>query len=140
MHLLELQDEIKNLIKKHEIKVARTKFKSSAGRAHIEQRTIKIPRITDLYTAAVVIHEIAHIILSHPDPIVDYICEYETEKLTIRFLRQFNIHKDYKAEFNKYVDDAKLNVRTCIERYVKQCEKWEVEPKIRKKISKWANS
>jgi hypothetical protein len=140
MHLLELQEEIKALIKKHEIKVARTKFKSSAGRAIIEQRTIKIPRITDLYTAAVVIHEISHIILSHADSVTEYVCEYETEKLTIKFLRQFNIHKDYKAEFEKYVIDAKRNVKICIDRYIRHYEKWEIKPKIRKKISKWANS
>jgi hypothetical protein len=138
MHLVELKEEIKNLIKENEITVAREKFKSSAGRANIKERKIKIPRITDIQTAATVIHEIAHIILAHEDTVPDYICEYDTERWTINYLKTCNIHIDYKSDYEEYVHNAREYVKENIERYVNFHEKRGLPPRVRKKICKWA--
>jgi hypothetical protein len=139
MHLNDLKENIKNLIKEHEITVAREKFKSSAGRAHIHERKIKIPRITDILSAATVIHEIGHIVLSHPDEVPDYICEYETERWTINYLRKCNIHKDYKSDYDEYIIGAKGYVKEHIEKYVKWHTKRELPYRIKKRIGKWAS-
>jgi len=140
MHLNDLKENIKNLIKEHEITVAREKFKSSAGRAHIFERKIKIPRITDIHSAATVIHEIAHIILGHHDKVPDYVCEYDTERWTIKYLRKCNIHKDYKSDYIAYIENARGYVREHIEKYVAWHVKKGLTPKVRKKISKWARA
>jgi len=138
MHIVDLKENIKDLIKQYEITVAREKFKSSAGRALVQEKKIKIPRITDINSAATVIHEIAHIILAHPEKVPDYICEYETERWTIKYLRKCNIHKDYKSDYIQYVENARLYVKEHIEKHVKWHDKRGLTPKIRKKISKWA--
>ena len=138
MHLVELKEEIKNLIKENEIIVAREKFKSPAGRANIKERKIKIPKITDINSAATVIHEIAHIILAHDVNVPDYICEYETERWTINYLKACNIHVDYKSDYMEYISNARTYVKGHIERYVNFHEKRGLPLTVRKKICKWA--
>lgn len=137
MHLDELKEVIKDLIRKEGISVTRKKFKSPAGRAWVSEKRIKIPRIVDFQSAGTAIHEIGHIILGHDDDVPDYICEYETEKWTINFLKSCNMHIDYKAEFEYYVEGAKLNVSHNVKKHVARIEKLGESPKIRKKILKW---
>jgi hypothetical protein len=139
MHLNELKGVIKDIIKKEGISVTRKKFKSPAGRAWVSEKRIKIPKIIDFQSAGTAIHEIGHIILGHLDDVPDYICEYETEKWTINFLKSYNMHIDYKAEFECYVEGAKLNVSDNVKRYISRAERTGESPKIRKKILKWLN-
>jgi len=137
MHLDELKEVIKDLIREEGISVTRKKFKSPAGRAWVSEKRIKIPKIVDFQSAGTAIHEIGHIILGHDDDVPDYICEYETEKWTINFLKSCNMHIDYKAEFDYYVEGAKLNVSHNVKRHISRAEKAGESPKIRKKILKW---
>jgi hypothetical protein len=138
MRLDELKDVINDMIKEHDIKVVRKRFKSPAGRAWVQNRTIKIPSIVDFQSAGTAIHEIAHIILGHDDEVPDYICEYDTERWTIEFLKLCNMNIDYKAEYEIYIEGAKANVRMHIERQINRDIKKGRKPRIRKKIIKWA--
>ena len=87
----------------------------------------------------VLLHEIGHIVLSHPDEVPDYICEYETERWTINYLRKCNIHKDYKSDYDEYIIGAKGYVKEHIEKYVKWHTKRELPCRIKKRIGKWAS-
>ena len=138
MRLDDLKDVIQEMIKEHGIKVVRKRFKSTAGRAWVHSKTIKIPSIVDFQSAGTAIHEIGHIILGHDDEVLDYICEYETEKWTINFLKKCNMHIDYKSEFEIYIEGAKLNVAMHIERQMARDLKRGHKSRIRKKILKWA--
>jgi hypothetical protein len=137
MHLSQLKDVIKDMIKEHGIRVTRKKFKSPVGRAWVQDRVIKIPRIVDFQSAGTAIHEIAHIILGHEDDVLDHICEYDTELWTIKFLKKCEMHIDYKAEFEIYVQGAKQNVQMHVDRYTKRLEKQGKQVKIKKKILTW---
>jgi hypothetical protein len=137
MRLDDLKDVIQEMIKENDIKVVRKRFKSPAGRAWVHSKTIKIPSIVDFQSAGTAIHEIAHIILGHDDEVLDYICEYETEKWTINFLKKCNMHIDYKSEFEMYIEGAKLNVDMHIKRQMAKDLKKGRKSRIRKKILKW---
>lgn len=137
MHLSQLKDVIKDLIKEHEIRVTRKKFKSPAGRAWVQTRVIKIPKIVDFQSAGTAIHEIAHIILGHDDDVPDFLCEFDTEVWTIKFLKKCKMHIDYKAEFEIYVEGAKMNVQMHVDRHTKRLEKQGEKVKIKKKILTW---
>ena len=133
MKLQDFKIEIKKLVQEHKITVSRQKFKSSVGRAYVDEKRIKIPSIIDLYTAAVAVHEIAHVILNHPNEIDEYLVEYETEMWTIRFLKKHDMHVDYKAEFEEYVMGAKSYVESIINKQ-KQVN---ANIKVRKRVNNW---
>ena len=137
MRLDDLRDLVLEMIKEHDIKVVRKRFKSPAGRAWVQNRTIKIPKMSDFQSVGTAIHEVAHIILGHDDNVPDYICEYDTERWTINFLKQCGMHIDYKSEFEIYVEGAKMNVQMHIERQIARDIKKGKNPRIRKKILKW---
>lgn len=133
MKLQDFKIEIKKLVKEHGITVSKQKFKSSVGRAYVDEKRIKIPKIIDLYTAAVAVHEIAHVILNHPIEVDEYLVEYETEVWTIKFLKKHGMHVDYKAEFEEYVTGAKIYVTDIINKQK------QVKPniKVRKRVNNW---
>jgi len=133
MKLQDFKIEIKKLIQEHKITVSKQKFKSGVGRAYVEEKRIKIPRIIDLYTAAVVVHEIAHVILNHTDEVDEYLVEYETEMWTIRFLKKHDMHIDYKAEFEEYVMGAKSYVSSIINKQ----KHVNANIKVRKRVNNW---
>lgn len=137
MHLDDLKKEVKLLIKEHGIKVARQKFKSTAGRAWVQDKVIKIPKMDSFQAIGTTIHEIAHIILNHPEDFEDYLREYETEKWTIKYLKSHRMHKDYKVEFNVYVENSKQYVKSHVNRYVAKHVKKGTEPVIKKSVLKW---
>jgi hypothetical protein len=139
MHLNDLKREVKLLIKEHGIKVTRAKFKSPAGRAWVQDRIIKIPKMDSFQAVGTTIHEVAHIILNHPDDYEDYLREYETERWTIKYLKKHDMHKDYKVEFNQLVENSKLYVQSHLERYITRSKKKGIEPKIKKSVLKWLN-
>jgi hypothetical protein len=133
MILDDFKMEIYELAKKHNVTIVKQRFKSAAGRCWISERKIKIPKINSLYNAGVAVHEIAHVILNINDSVPEYLEEYEVEKWTISFLKKHNMHIDYKADFEDYVNHAKLYVSTRIEKYKKD----HAEKKIRKRVLKW---
>jgi hypothetical protein len=140
MHLTDFQDFVKELIKDHDIKVVRKRFKSAAGRAWVQDKRIKIPKMIDYQTTGTALHEVVHVILGHKDDEPDYIVEYETETITIKLMKKCKMDIDYKAEFEYYVEGSKLNVKDHVERYVKIQEKLGKKPKIRKKILDWLSN
>ena len=106
MRLDDLRDLVLEMIKEHDITVVRKRFKSPAGRAWVQSKTIKIPKMSDFQSVGTAVHEVAHIILGHDDDVLDYICEYDTERWTINFLKQCGMHIDYKSEFEIYFDEG----------------------------------
>lgn len=61
--------------------------KSSCGLAWIEQRRIKIPRVKDVDTFCVCLHEIGHILNGRIRPV--YASEYHTEQQALRLAKEF---------------------------------------------------
>lgn len=137
MHLDDLKQEVKLLIKEQGIKVTRAKFKSPAGRAWVQDKIIKIPQMNSFQAVGTTVHEVAHIILNHPDDYEEYLCEYETEKWTIKYLRAHNMHKDYKVEFNEFVENSKQNVKSHLDRYINKLHKKGIKPRVKKSVLKW---
>jgi hypothetical protein len=133
MKLNDFKVEIKKLLKEHNIVVCRKKYRSPVGRAYVDERRIKIPKIEDLYSAAVAVHEIAHIILDHPKKLPEYIVEYETEVWTLKFLKKHKMHVDYKADFEEYAVNAKHYVSSIIKRQLRL----KPDQKIKKRVIKW---
>lgn len=106
-----LKQEVKFLIKKHNICVSKEKFSSSIGRAWTQdgKDMIKIPPLTTLSNIYVALHEIGHILKDHFHK-KEYLQEYEAEKYALKKLKEFNVHINFPKDYEKIERDAKLYV------------------------------
>jgi len=100
---------VKREIKKHNIKVIPKRYRSNVGTAWAWLRTIKIPRIVDIESIYVILHEIAHIIYNHQSNY--YMEELEAEMYALAFLRSMNVHKDFPEDYKLLHNRAIAYVR-----------------------------
>ena len=103
-----LKSAIQREINNNYIIIHKTKFKSNVGRALANKKWIKIPTITDLESIYIIFHEIAHVKFNHQDYSKkrNYMQELEAEEFSLKYLRKFNIHKDFSEEYHKIQERA----------------------------------
>ncbi len=98
----EFEKIIRELCKKHKIKILRERFKSPVGRAWHGLNEIKIPILVSVEHFMVALHEIGHIVSGSVEP--PYLDEYNAEMYALKTA------KLYKIENENYIENARAYV------------------------------
>ena len=104
---------VKNLVKKHNIKIIGRRM-TSRGEARVDEREIIIPYIHNVNNFLICIHEIGHVVNGWSyHKMTRHRCEFLTEKWTLQQAKKYKLDVKHPKQYQTYMRNAKRYVVNC---------------------------